>query len=254
MKREGEMRRLECFMNDVFVCRDCYEKHVIKLKDGYKFRAVCKKCNSTILHIMEQGKKSGLFCRQCQKERTVDEITIAEKPRVKYPLTQTHIFEFSEVIKVINGMTSHISLFYLEPHVAETKLFISKEKHRDKFSPIETKESHKTILQNQIKFKIDLSNPHNFTTSWNKSKTNFDIHDEFEKGYSLTIAFSEPNNELMKHVMQIIRNIGFGIMPGKRWIHCHFHEKTPSNENALKLLEEVTIAVTNDLQKFVKQL
>lgn len=224
------------------ICHNCLDNHFVR-KTGClsEYVMLCPECNSEMENLVTHKKrKLAFFCNQCKEARTTDEIMEIRKPKL----------DLSNVTKTINGMSAQIDLYYTEAQMVDTKLFVSK-KNRDNFVPVVTKEKQKPILKNRIRLQIELSNPH-LMTSWNKPSTGYDVHDDFGNGYSLTIAFSEPDSVLMTSIMPAIRDCGFGPISGKQWTHCHYTHHHPTDEDAAKLLENVTDAITTELQKMVK--
>ena len=231
----------------VLVCKECYETRTIKKeKKNMEFDKVCNECGCTVQEgwIADEGVME-YFCPRCQKTWSPNEIKIIQRKP----------FDLSDIDVVMDKTKSQISLYYAEAQMVDTKLFVSKKDKKQKeedFHPIETKEKKKPILKNRIQLEIELANEGVGMTTWNKKTTDYNIHDDFGGGYSLTIAFSEPDNVLMNMIMPVVREYGFGPIQGKQWTHCHFSDKNPSHEKAEILLQRVTNSITEKLQKLVK--
>ncbi|HEV2193701.1 MAG TPA: hypothetical protein VGR54_08810 [Nitrosopumilaceae archaeon] len=227
----------------VLICKQCYETYApTKEEKNIEFNAICNECDSTMqdIEVIDKGTKIIFFCSQCKKNWSSNEIKI----------TSRNQFDLSDVTVITDKTKSEISLYYVEAQMVDTKVFVSKKKDED-FKPIETKEKKKPILMNRIQLEIELAKGVANMTTWNKKSTDYDVHDGFGVGYSLTIAFSEPDNVLMNLLLPIIRNYGFGSIPGRQWSHCHLDNQNPTNEKAEKILTEVTNLIANKLQKSV---
>ena len=269
-KSEGEKQKFNNFTDEVFVCRNCLDNYAIwQIGENNASHYVCPICGSNMQKVaFTKEEKSGFHCFRCQKTVAAKEITDKQRHTEKFKLDSNHPFDLSEITTTfISNYSAQIDLYYVEAQMVDTKLFVSmknenKGQKRDKkkepnemdepdFFPIETKDKKKPILKNRIRLTIELSQSKIPLTTWNKPDTSFDVHDEFGPGYSLTIAFSEPDNVLTKTIMPAVQECGFGSFPGKQWSHCHLSEQNPSEEKAKILIQKVTKSITNKLQKFV---
>lgn len=101
------------------------------------------------------------------------------------------------------------------------------------------------IDSNILKMNIDITNTSKVSSM--VSGGNFDFRDDFTHGYTLTVSQSERDTELMKYVVKFLQNLGWGCLYGEKSTHCHLQNDFPSTVDAIKILEDITTRINEDL-------
>lgn len=175
-------------------------------------------------------------CNDCNKKYSNEEIVqrvykpYGEKPKV------TRINPKS--INLEEEMETLIQIDYGRLHRVKNKVFYSKNNKLSDFEPIMKKTLEKEISSNFIHLKIE--------PIYNKQEIaklisggNFDFDDNFTKGFTLIVSLEEPEKNLMKKIVTILRQSKFGCLVSGYSAHCHLFDKNPTNIKAQNILSKV---------------
>ena len=172
-----------------------------------------------------------------RKEKVLKDMEIRENERI----TKRRLNERYEIITSLsNDLETVLSIEYGEGQKAKRRYFFSEKDTETIYS----KDFTEFVNNNLITIRISPERK-GCNTRWNYEGDK-EIGDNFEAGYSATIIFHNSTYQTQTLIMNILRELGFGVFPSEFTILAHKEKLNPSHFEAKQILDNIVENITKE--------